>query len=240
MSAGPRIFAIVPAAGSGARFGGAVPKQYVRLDGRPLLVHAVERLAVLAPARIIVALAPDDRHFAAIRDDLRGVLALHCGGATRAATVRGALAALAGECAEDDFVAVHDAARALCPPAALVRLRTTLADDPVGGLLAWPVGDTVKRAAGPAGSERSGGTVDRRGLWLAQTPQMFRYGLLRDALAADAADTCTDEAQAMERAGHAPRLVPGSAENFKITHPDDLALAEALYRRERATMTSPA
>ncbi|MBS0319809.1 MAG: 2-C-methyl-D-erythritol 4-phosphate cytidylyltransferase [Proteobacteria bacterium] len=240
MSAAPRIVAIVPAAGTGARFGGAVPKQYALLGGRPLLAHAVERLAALAPARIVVALAPDDRHFATMADDVPGVLVLRCGGATRAATVRAALAALAGQCGDADFVAIHDAARALCPPEALVRLRTALADDPVGGLLALPVGDTVKRATGAAGGERSTATLDRRGLWLAQTPQMFRYGLLRAALAADVDDACTDEAEAMERAGHAPRLVPGSPANFKITRPDDLALAEAVYQRERATMTSPA
>ncbi len=155
--------------------------------------------------------------------------------------MRAALAALADRCAADDYVAIHDAARALCPDDALARLKAALADDAVGGLLASPVGDTVKRAAVDERAtiaERSAATLDRRDLWLAQTPQMFRYALLRAAMAADAGDTCTDEAEAMERAGHAPRLVRGSPRNFKITHPDDLALAEALYRRERAPATS--
>lgn len=225
-----RIIALVPAAGTGARYGSSLPKQYALLAGRPVIVHALARLGALQPSAIAVALAPHDRHW---QSDMApagcSVRVLRCGGATRAATVRNALAQLAQECACDDgdFIAVHDAARACVPADALQRLRTECTADVAGGLLALPLGDTLKRAsADPRAC--SAQTLDRHGLWLAQTPQMFRFGLLRAALARDGADTCTDEAEAMERAGFAPRLVTGSTGNIKITYADDLALAEAI------------
>lgn len=229
-----RPFVIVPAAGGGARFGGNTPKQYARLAGRPVLAHTLERLtSVLRPEAVIVALATDDSDYERTLGTRAGVDALRCGGVTRAETVRNALDALASRCNAGDFVLVHDAARPCVPAEVLVRLMRELADDPVGGLLAVPVADTLKRADRSALS-RVARTEDRAGLWQAQTPQMFRFGLLRAALALDGALASTDEAQAMEAAGHAPRLVRGSAANIKITFPEDLALAAAILSAQEA------
>ena len=229
----PRIFVIVPAAGSGSRYGASVPKQYALLDGRPLIAHTLERLRALNPVALVVALAPDDAGWETHMGGEPGVEIARCGGATRAATVRNALDTLASRCADDDYVAVHDAARACVPHDTLRRLVAALADDPVGGLLALPVSDTLKRSAGDT-PVRSAGTADRNGLWLAQTPQMFRAGLLRGALSAHGAADCTDEAEAIERAGHAPVLVMGSSRNIKVTYAADLPLAEAILASDKA------
>jgi len=184
-----------------------------------------------------VAIAPDDTRYEHAMGERDGVVAVRCGGLTRAATVRGALDWLAGRCAADDWVLVHDAARPCVPRAALLRLIGQLWDDPVGGLLAIPVADTLKRAdtvAGvAAGAPRVLATEDRSELWRAQTPQMFRYGVLCRALEGDDAFV-TDESQAVERLGHRPRLVPGSPANLKVTWPEDLALAAAILAAQRA------
>ncbi len=233
-----RLIGLVPAAGGGSRFGGAGPKQYADLDGAPVLLRTLQRLeSALDLHRLCVAIAPDDRR---CRNAL-GVLGdrveiLPCGGETRASTVRNVLDAIHDACADDDWVLVHDAARPCVPADALRRLVAELHADAVGGLLALPVADTLKRAAGPGVSmPRVARTEDRQGLWQAQTPQMFRFGLLRRALQAEGATDVTDEAQAIERlaaqgACAMPRLVSGSALNVKITYPADLALAAAILR----------
>ena len=222
------LIALVPAAGVGARAGCDLPKQYRLLDGQPMLRLAVQ--ALLADPRIVqvrVAVSAGDGW---VEEALRGLprtVWRACGGPTRAATVAAALADSGA--AESDWVLVHDAARPGLPAQALARLIDACLRDPVGGLLALPVPDTVKRSAvRPDGCETVARTVDREGLWLAQTPQMFRAGMLRDALAAAAASGApiTDEASAMEAAGHAPRLVQGHARNFKVTWPDDFDLME--------------
>jgi 2-C-methyl-D-erythritol 4-phosphate cytidylyltransferase len=234
-----RTFVLVPAAGGGARFGGALPKQYALLAGVPVLARTLERLATaVAPAATFVAIAADDLHFERMAGRPADVVALRCGGATRAATVRNALAALAGRCADDDWILVHDAARPCVPRDALARLAEHLRDEPVGGLLAVPVADTVKRSDGDADAPRAAATVPRGGLWLAQTPQAFRYAVLTRAFAAATADACTDEAQAVEALGLAPRLVRGSPANLKITYPEDLALAAAILAAQ-ATEAHP-
>ncbi len=174
-----RRIALVPAAGGGSRFGGALPKQYADLGGRPLLERTIDALVGALDLDVVfVALAPDDELFAERTRQRRNVEPLFCGGATRADTVANALTALAGRCDDDDWLLVHDAARPCVPAAALHRLVAELADDPVGGLLAIPVADTLKREDReiPARVLR---TEDRAGLWQAQTPQMFRYGVLR-------------------------------------------------------------
>lgn len=230
-----RTFVLVPAAGGGARFGGALPKQYALLSGVPVLAHTLERLATaLAPAATFVAIAADDLHFERMPGRPRAAVALRCGGATRAATVRHALAAIADRCADDDWILVHDAARPCVPRDALARLTEHLRDEPVGGLLAVPVADTLKRSDGDADAPRAAATVPRGGLWQAQTPQMFRYAVMRRAFAPDAADAYTDEAQAVEALGLAPRLVRGSPANLKITFPEDLALAAAILAAQAA------
>ena len=233
-SAGPaRRIALVPAAGGGRRFGGAVPKQYADLDGKPLLLRTIDRLrGALALDALVVVLAPDDAHLAGSGNALHGVEVLACGGATRAETVANALAAMAAQCEDGDWILVHDAARPCVPAEALARLVTELAGDPVGGLLAIPVADTLKQGdrATPPRVRR---TVDRAALWQAQTPQMFRYGILRAALALPGASGVTDEGEAVEAlaatgACASPRLVLGSALNIKITFPADLVLASAI------------
>ena len=228
-----RRIALIPAAGGGRRFGGGLPKQYADLGGKPLLGRTIERIrGALELDAIIVALAQDDAYFRVRGDALRGVETLHCGGATRAETVANALAALAGRCGDDDWILVHDAARPCVPVDALQRLVAELADDPVGGLLAVPVADTLKREdrATPARVLR---TEDRTGLWQAQTPQMFRYGILRAAMALPGALGATDEGEAVEAlaatgACASPWLIAGSTLNIKITFAADLALAAAI------------
>jgi 2-C-methyl-D-erythritol 4-phosphate cytidylyltransferase len=231
------LWIVVAAAGGGSRFGAAPPKQYVDLGGAPMLARTLKRLRVLDPTGIVVALAPGDTIFEGAVAQQAGVEALRCGGNTRAATVRNALGALRDRCGDGDWVLVHDAARPCVPQDALRRLVAGLADDPVGGLLGLPVADTLKHA-GPAtpqgGSPRVLRSVDRDALWLAQTPQMFRYRILVRALAASReCAPMTDEAQAVEAlaatgACAMPRLVRGSPANIKVTYPEDLALAAAI------------
>ncbi|MGE5089685.1 MAG: 2-C-methyl-D-erythritol 4-phosphate cytidylyltransferase [Candidatus Levyibacteriota bacterium] len=227
------MWIVVPAAGSATRFGAARPKQYADLGGAPMILRTLDRLRALDASAIVVALAPDDTEFERVVPTRPGVEALRCGGATRAATVGNALIALAGRCADRDWILVHDAARPCVPRDALQRLVDALEDDPVGGLLALPLADTLKRADAAAGAPRVLRTEDRSSLWLAQTPQMFRYRVLLDALARDDARSATDEAQAVEAlaatgACAMPRLVQGSPANIKITWPDDLALAAGI------------
>ena len=224
----PRHYAIVPAAGSGARFGSEVPKQYLPLAGLPLIHHTLAALCACPRIdRVWVVLSPGDGwwgdyDWSALGAKLEVVF---CGGATRAATVGNGLAAAAGVVADDDWVLVHDAARPCLSQAMLDALCDELAGDPVGGLLAVPVADTLKRADG---RQRVVATEPRDALWQAQTPQMFRYRLLRDALAASGA--LTDEAGAVEAAGFAPRLVRADASNLKVTYPADLRLAELILQ----------
>lgn len=235
----PRIIAIVPAGGVGARAGTSIPKQYQPLRGEPMLRWAVK--ALLADARIEqvrVVTAAEDAHAAEALQGLPRTVSRPCGGPTRAATVLGALrdAALSPL----DWVLVHDAARPGLPANALTRLIDACVAAGEGGLLAEPVADTVKRAANDVDATqtvRVQCSVSRDGLWLAQTPQMFPAGALRTALEAaeqnirensDSALSITDEASAMELAGHRPLLVRGSVRNFKVTWPEDFELMERL------------
>jgi 2-C-methyl-D-erythritol 4-phosphate cytidylyltransferase len=221
-----RLFALVPCAGVGERSGAAGPKQYAPLAGLAMVAHTLQALAgVERLAATLVVLAADDTAFDAHAAGWAGWLA-RCGGATRAQTVANGLAELRRRGAHDgDWVLVHDAARCLVRPAWIDALVDACLDDPVGGLLALPLADTLK-------AERAGrvaATVERAGKWQAQTPQMFRIGMLREALAAAGAGV-TDEASAIEALGHAPLLVPGALENFKVTYPADFELAARLLR----------
>jgi len=221
----PRYFALVPAAGAGRRVAGQVPKQYQKVAGRPLLHHALRALSAEARIeRIFVVVAPDDTRHDEACVDLERVTPIPCGGETRAASVRNGLAAAAAFISAHDWVLVHDAARPGLSPAALSRLIAEVGDDDAGGLLALPVADTLKRGGS---DDRVLSTEPRAGLWQAQTPQMFRYALLAEALAR-AGDGVTDEASAIERLGRRPRLVMGEARNFKVTYPEDLELARAV------------
>jgi 2-C-methyl-D-erythritol 4-phosphate cytidylyltransferase len=220
----PRLFALVPCAGAGSRAGADLPKQYSVLAGRAVVGHALRALARLERlTATLVVLSAEDGHFERACPDFHGWVA-RCGGATRALSVRQGLGELARRGAQaHDWVLVHDAARCLIRPEWINRLIDACIDDPVGGLLAMPLADTLKLEA----QGRVKQTVDRAGKWVAQTPQMFRLGLLRQALV-NAGPSVTDEASAVEAAGHAPRLVPGSAENFKLTWPEDFDIAARL------------
>jgi 2-C-methyl-D-erythritol 4-phosphate cytidylyltransferase len=223
-----RHFALVPAAGVGARLAAAVPKQYLLAAGRPLLWHAVASLlAHPAIGRVAVVLHPQDARFEQQPWGQMGerIMALRCGGASRAESVRNGLSALGDDLADDDWVLVHDAARPCLDVDLLEGLIDTLDADAVGGLLAVPVADTLKRSDA---NQRIVRTEAREGLWRAQTPQMFRYGLLTQALAAADLRDVTDEASAVEALGLSPRLVQGSERNIKVTYPEDLALAELI------------
>ena len=227
----PRHYAIGPAAGSGSRFGAEKPKQYLDLLGRPLIYHT---LAVLTACpdieRVWVVLSPDDREWGRHDWSTLGpkLETVRCGGATRAESVTNGLQAAAMVAADDDWVLVHDAARPCISAAMLDALFVDLAQDPVGGILAVPVADTLKRADT---EKRVAATEPRDGLWQAQTPQMFRYGLLGDAL--QKCRDVTDEAGAVEALGLKPKLVRGDATNLKVTYPADLALAAMILRARK-------
>lgn len=211
-----------------------MPKQYRTVAGRDLLHYTLAAFDACSEfAQTLVAIAPDDPHFDARRFAGLRFAVRRCGGASRQATVLNGLHALTEFGAhDDDWVLVHDAARPGITPALIRALIGALKDDPVGGIIALPVADTLKRIAPDSGG-RIARTEPRDGLWQAQTPQMFRIGMLREAILRAQQDghDLTDEASAIEWLGHAPRLVQGSLRNFKVTWPEDFDLAEAILSR---------
>lgn len=229
----PRCFALVPCAGTGTRAAADGPKQYVSVGGLPVVAHALAALGrVRSLVATLVVLAPDDLRFESAVPGFageRGWIA-RCGGASRAATVANGLEELRRRGVRElDWVLVHDAARCLLQPQWAERLIDACMADEVGGLLALPLADTLKEALAERAVARVATTLDRAGKWAAQTPQMFRLGLLQRALQA-AGDAATDESSAVERLGLAPRLVPGEAENLKLTWPADFDLARRLLQ----------
>jgi len=229
-----RRWAIVPAAGQGSRFSASCPKQYVPLLGRPMLSWTLSTL--LEDARIdgiVVALASRDPAWERLPEAADPRVSRCAGGERREQSVASGLDALVGKARQTDWVLVHDAARPCLRRQDLNLLFDRLADDPVGGLLAVPVSDTLKRADG---GHRALETVPRDGLWRALTPQMFRFGLLRRALrlCLERDRPITDEAAAIECLGLRPQLVRGHADNIKVTNPEDAALAEAILRQPRS------
>ncbi|MDP2819192.1 MAG: 2-C-methyl-D-erythritol 4-phosphate cytidylyltransferase [Polaromonas sp.] len=237
----PRFFALIPCAGQGTRAVGdgaqnaSLPKQYQPLAGMPMVMHTLKAFAdVPRIASCLVVVAPGDSFLEGQAP--AGVEVAPCGGDNRAASVLGGLAQLAIRgAAADDWVLVHDAARCLVTAAQIDQLMDACHSDPVGGLLAQPVPDTLKLGR----DGRVVATVSREEKWLAQTPQMFRLGALTQALkmAVTLGEAVTDEASAMEAAGLAPKLVRGSAHNFKVTYPEDFVLAEALIKSRTAPKT---
>ena len=234
----PRCFALVPCAGVGERAGVGGPKQYHPVAGSAVVAHTLAALGMVPRLEaILVVLSPTDAEFETHVPAFSGEHAwvARVGGATRAESVANGLAELVERGAQPhDWVLVHDAARCLIQAAWVDRLIDACQDDEVGGLLALPVADTLKAGfVGADGEPRTEVTIDRAAKWAAQTPQMFRLGLLRPALIIalsdpQAAAAITDEASAVEALGHAPRLVQGAFENFKVTWPADFALAERL------------
>lgn len=230
-----KIFALIPAAGNGSRMGGDLPKQYLPLGGRPLLYHALSSLCrSVEIERVFVVLAQGDAHFA--RHDWQPfarLAPLYCGGETRAASVFNGLLAARDAIDGADWVLVHDAVRPCLAPEVLVRLIAALRDEQTGGLLALPVVDTLKRGDADAYVVQ---TEPRETLWQAQTPQMFRYRLLLEALHAIDPALATDEASAVEQLGLRPKLVMGDARNLKMTYPRDLELAELILESMEARL----
>ena len=226
-------WAVVPAAGVGSRFGAALPKQYMQVDGEPLVAHALRALlSHPAVEGVVVALAEGDAHWPDWTE-LQGKPVVTCvGGESRADSVLAGLAALPASVRADDFVLVHDAARPNLSQADLQQLLERGRADPVGAILAAPVRDTLKLAGDDGGIDA---TQPRERLWRALTPQLFRRLQLSRALQAahDAGVAITDEAMAMERQGHRPLLVEGSEDNLKVTTPADLALMAFLLRSSR-------
>ncbi|MGE4241392.1 2-C-methyl-D-erythritol 4-phosphate cytidylyltransferase [Ramlibacter sp.] len=227
-SPSPRFFALIPCAGLGSRAGTQGPKQYERVAGQPLVWHTLSAFAgVKRISRTLVVVAPGDGFFE--RNPTTSALVVPVGGTTRAATVSNGLRELRRVGAVDsDWVLVHDAARCLITPELIDRLIDACVDDEVGGLLAYPLPDTLKVEQ----SGRVAETLTRQDKWLAQTPQMFRLGMLRQAME-HAGDRMTDESSAIESMGLKPLLVPAGAHNFKVTYPDDFAMAEAVLRSRR-------
>ena len=258
-----RLFVLLPAAGRATRFSspGEVPKQYQFIAGRTVLEWSLQAMRLLRPERIVLAVADDDLRWRSLPDGCLAGVQVVAGGADRAVSVLRALSAIADVARADDWALVHDVARPCVTEAECVRLHAAIRLHPVGGVLAVPVADTVKRVAhagaalsAGAGADADGGagfstamaggvgadvtesvqTIDRTMLWLAQTPQQFRYGALVAALESAMAVgvSVTDEASAMELAGHRPLLVRGSLDNIKITWPDDLARAAGILGRQ--------
>ncbi|MCA1245042.1 2-C-methyl-D-erythritol 4-phosphate cytidylyltransferase [Massilia sp. MS-15] len=229
--ASPSYYALIPAAGVGARMGASSPKQYLPVAGKPMLRHALDAFrASPLIAHTYVVVSADDPLIDAVAPAER-VTVLRCGGATRMESIRNGLRALQGSVDGEDWILVHDAARPGLDAELIGRLIVETGEHPAGGLLALPVVDTVKR-----GTPGALATVPRENLWLAQTPQMFRYSLLCRALdAATDPAAVTDDASAVEALGLAPRLVEGHPRNLKVTLPADIRIAEmylAAFRQE--------
>jgi 2-C-methyl-D-erythritol 4-phosphate cytidylyltransferase len=232
MSGSSLCWAVVPAAGVGRRMGQRIPKQYLPLLGRPVIDHTLERLIRHpAVAEVCVALAADDPFWARTAYAEHPRIIRAPGGVERCHSVLNALVALEERAEEGDWVLVHDAARPCVRPGDLSRLLARLDGHPVGGLLGVPVRDTMKRTDE---SNLVLETVPREGLWHAFTPQVFRYGALREALEVALAfgGAVTDEAAAIELSGRWPLLVEGHADNIKITRAEDLALAAFYLERQ--------
>ena len=226
----PKIIALVPAAGTGTRFGDVLPKQYLDISGRPLIFHTLLALSKIGRIDdITVVLSPDDSHWRNYPADwaLLGtkVSTAAVGGNSRGETITNGLKSISArlQTSDDDWVIVHDAARPCIRPELIEQFIDELIDDQVGGLLALPLHDTIKFDDGNLRVER---TIPRERLWCAQTPQMFRLQLLSKALAR--CPEATDEAQAIESLGHQPKLVMGDSAKLKVTYAPDLKLVRML------------
>lgn len=221
-----RFHVIIPAAGNGSRMGAESPKQYLSLHGKPLIQYVIKVFEQANKVNAIhIILSEEDAHWRSTYLHLSSKLQVYyCGGESRAQTVLNGLNAISDQVAADDWILVHDAARPGLSNLMLNHLLTTLEDDAVGGLLALPLADTLKRADN---EQRVSATLPRNDLWQAQTPQMFRYATLKKALM-NFEGTPTDEAEAIEALGLTPKLVTGELRNLKVTYPQDLAVLSAL------------
>jgi 2-C-methyl-D-erythritol 4-phosphate cytidylyltransferase len=223
---------VVPAAGVGNRFGGDRPKQYQQLLGKPVIEHTLERLLELKDAQIVVAVSPADTQWPQLSVFQSPRIQTTVGGDERADSVRLALESLQGKAEQNDWVLVHDVARPCVRVQDIKNLLAQLANHKVGGVLATPVSDTLKRVLNQPDIDS---TEDRSQLWAAQTPQMFRYGLLLESLQAAVKQQRqpTDESAAIEQLGYKPCVVEGSRDNIKITRLEDMAIAEAIMKYQQ-------
>ena len=229
-----RLFVIIPAAGLGTRFSdnGEAVKQHVSLLGQTILERSVAPfLNHPSVHKISIVLSREDREIDQLRGRYQGTICevVPLGGSSRASTVLNALTQLEEEVSDDDWILVHDAARPLISRDLIDRLIDVVKETDVGGLLACQASDTVKLSTSHS---RVTKTLDRENLWLAQTPQMFRYRILRDALGSSVGDhSITDESSAVEARGFSPLLVASDATNFKITQPSDLEMARVILKQ---------
>ncbi|GAB1259072.1 2-C-methyl-D-erythritol 4-phosphate cytidylyltransferase [Aurantivibrio plasticivorans] len=231
-----RYFAIVPAAGIGSRFQSDIPKQYAKLLGKTVLEHSLEKLLSLSSIeKVLVPIHQDDEYWSTLSVSQHNRVQTVKGGAERSDSVLAGLDALKAYANPNDWVLVHDAARPCVTLSDLNNLMSTLSGTEVGGLLASPINDTLKRSDNNATVV---GTVDRRNIWAAQTPQMFRFGLLHKALSASRQNSLpiTDESMAIEALGFSPELVKSSSQNIKITVPEDLSRAEVILKKQGVSM----
>ena len=230
------IWIVVPAAGVGRRFGGDTPKQHQKLLGKSVIEHTLERLLELKDAQIVVAVSPADTQWQQLSVFQSPRIQTTVGGDERADSVRLALETLQGKAKQDDWVLVHDVARPCVRVKDIENLLTQLASHTVGGILATPVSDTVKRVLKRTAHQSDiDSTEDRSQLWAAQTPQMFRYALLLESLltAVKQQHQPTDESAAIEQLGYKPCVVEGSRDNIKITRLEDMAIAEAIMKYQQ-------
>lgn len=228
----PRCWIIVPAAGIGTRMGAGIPKQYLTIGGKTILEYTLERLLQVPQlAGIFLALGHDDPYWSSIAIASNPKINVIAGGNERCNSVLNGLQALQDKVAMNDWILVHDAARPCITLESIIFLMEQLKDHQVGGILGVPVSDTLKNVDQSHAIQY---TVDRSPLWQAQTPQMFRYGLLHDCLRQALAErkTITDEASAIETCGYQPLMVQGRSDNIKITHPEDLAIAKFILQQQ--------
>lgn len=221
-------FVLIPAAGIGTRLGSELPKQYLKLNGSAMINHTIGAfLDTQRITKVYVLISPTDSYWQTEGlEETERLEVIRCGGETRAETVHNGLTAISNKVLNDDWILVHDAARPCISPYLVNKLIDDLKDDEVGGLLAMPIADTVKKES----NARVDVTIPRERLWVAQTPQMFRYRLLKDALERVGTNISTDEAQAIEALEKSPKLVVGHASNFKVTFADDVSLAEIILQ----------
>lgn len=227
----PAYWIVVPAAGVGARMGSILPKQYLPLAGKTVIENTLERLLALPGiAGICLVLGADDNHWNTLPLAQNDRIRLIAGGAERCDSVLNALEYLQTLASPDDWVLVHDAARPCVHEQSILKLIDEVKNHPVGGILGVPVSDTLKQV----NESTIQSTADRRFLWQAQTPQMFRMGLLHSCLrqALDDGKVITDESSALECYGYQPLMVQGRSDNIKITRPEDLAIAAILLQQQ--------
>ena len=232
LSFSPRYWFIVPAAGVGARMNADKPKQYLLLSNKTILEHTLSRiLSVPDLAGIVVPLSKDDSYWSSLSIFQNSLVHTVQGGESRAESVLNGLNYLVGKTHDRDWVLVHDAARPCVTVSSIQKLFSALAENEVGGILAIPVSDTLKQVVENSEIET---TVDRKPLWQAQTPQMFRYKLLHESLKQSLAkkENITDESSAVELCGYRSRVVEGRSDNIKVTRPDDLLLAEFILTQQ--------